>query len=81
VVNGIVLQAELFAGDGTTTVRVFVDIDDDGDTLHVRRSYGERAAIASFDLADVTAALAQLRAEHARRPPEPIEGQLEMDGE
>ena len=78
--RGVILEGELYGAgvEGRAeTVRVFLELEDG--YLHARRSYGERASILTLDLDAVEAALAALKTEQARRPPEPIPGQVELE--
>ena len=77
MMRGVILEGELFGGtEDAAQVLVFLELEDG--YLHARRSYGARAAIVTFALDDLEAALAALRAESARRPPKPMPGQTSL---
>ena len=84
--RGVILEGELYAANGESErVLVFLELESmlnaDAEVLYVRRSYGERASVLTLELDAVEAALAALKAEATRRPPEPLPGQtsLELD--
>jgi hypothetical protein len=83
--RGVIVEGELWRAstgrhsDGLETVLVFLELEDG--YLHARRGYGERATILTLELDELESALAALKAEVARKPPQPIPGQLEIDDE
>jgi hypothetical protein len=79
--RGVILEAELYGhGDtGGEPERVIAFLELEHDVVHVRRAYGARSAILSVELDDLEAALAALKLEAKRRPPEPMPGQTELE--
>ena len=83
--RGVILEGEVYAADGESErVLVFLELEadvDEGEVLHVRRSYGERASVLTVKLDELDSALDALRAEAARLPrPLPGQAELELDG-
>ena len=76
--RGVIVEGEIYGRDGDSE-RVLVFLELEGDVLHARRSYGERASTLTLELEDVEAAIAALKRERGRRPPEPIPGQTSLD--
>jgi hypothetical protein len=79
--RGVIVEAELYGAGDTAgeAERVIAFLELEGDVLHIRRAYGARSAILSVELDDLEAALAALKLEAKRRPPEPIPGQTTID--
>ena len=79
--RGVILDGELYGSrddaEAGETVHVFVELENG--FVHVRRGYGTRAAVLTFELDAVDAALDALRREAERQPAAAIPGQLELD--
>ena len=75
--RGVIVEGEIYGATGEPE-RVLVFLELDGRRLRARRSYGERAQILTLELEDIEAAVAALKAEQRRKPPEPLPGQTSL---
>jgi hypothetical protein len=62
--RGVIVEGELYSGDGSEQVLLFVELEDG--ELSIRRTYGSRAQVLNIPLSELLSSVDALRAEAKR---------------